>query len=180
MTQLRSLQEKWWAGWRPLGKGPLRSPSSCRDSLGPSWQTGVRVGTEVLAKVFPEPRNTLHAFRVKRRPGPSYSTHCRIRLLPFSSVPFALLWGAHSRTKTVSQSKMEPCRTLHALSHTWGGTYRELSMISQSWLSLILFFAAHGLSFFTAWGILVPQPGMEPASPALQGRFLTTWPPRKF
>ena len=28
-------------------------------------------------------------------------------------------------------------------------------------------------------GILVPQPGTEPASPALQGRFLTTGPPGK-
>ena len=28
-----------------------------------------------------------------------------------------------------------------------------------------------------ACGILVPQPGMEPSSPALQGGFLTTRPP---
>ena len=40
----------------------------------------------------------------------------------------------------------------------------------------------HGLSgntCSTACGILVPQPGMEPVSSALQGRFLTTGPPRK-
>ena len=30
-----------------------------------------------------------------------------------------------------------------------------------------------------AWGIIVPQPGMEPTSPALEGRFLTTGPPGK-
>ena len=30
-----------------------------------------------------------------------------------------------------------------------------------------------------ACGILVPQPGMEPMSPALEGRFLTTGPPGK-
>ena len=32
------------------------------------------------------------------------------------------------------------------------------------------------LSCFTACGILVPPPGMEPVSPTLQGRFLTTGP----
>ena len=31
----------------------------------------------------------------------------------------------------------------------------------------------------TACGILVPQPGTEPASPTSQGRFLTTGPPGK-
>ena len=30
-----------------------------------------------------------------------------------------------------------------------------------------------------AWGILVPRPEMEPTSPALEGRFLTTGPPGK-
>ena len=36
-----------------------------------------------------------------------------------------------------------------------------------------------GLSCFEACGILVPQPGIEPVSPALPGRFLTTGPPGK-
>ena len=31
-----------------------------------------------------------------------------------------------------------------------------------------------------ACGILVPQPGIEPVTPALQGGFLTTGPPEKF
>ena len=35
---------------------------------------------------------------------------------------------------------------------------------------------AQGLSCPVALGILAPGPGIEPASPALQGRFLTTWP----
>ena len=30
-----------------------------------------------------------------------------------------------------------------------------------------------------AWGILVPGLGIEPLSPALEGRFLTTGPPGK-
>ena len=35
------------------------------------------------------------------------------------------------------------------------------------------------LSCHTALGILIPSPGIEPASPALQGEFLTTGPPGK-
>ena len=38
---------------------------------------------------------------------------------------------------------------------------------------------AHRLSCPMACGILVPQPGIEPASPALEGVFLTTGPPGK-
>ncbi|XP_043330359.1 phosphoinositide 3-kinase regulatory subunit 6 isoform X3 [Cervus canadensis] len=38
---------------------------------------------------------------------------------------------------------------------------------------------AHGLSSSSACGILVPQPGIEPMSSALQGGFLTTGPPEK-
>jgi len=36
--------------------------------------------------------------------------------------------------------------------------------------------AIHGLSGPIACGILVPQPGIKPAFPALEGRFLTTGP----
>ena len=39
--------------------------------------------------------------------------------------------------------------------------------------------AVHKLHFSMSYEILVPQPGIKPASPALQGRFLTTGPPRK-
>ena len=38
---------------------------------------------------------------------------------------------------------------------------------------------AHGLSCPGASGILVPQPGVEPASPALEGILLTPGPPGK-
>ena len=38
---------------------------------------------------------------------------------------------------------------------------------------------AHGFSFSVVCGILVPQPGLELAVLALQGRFLTTGPLRK-
>ena len=39
--------------------------------------------------------------------------------------------------------------------------------------------AAHRLSCPTACGILIPQPGIKPMSPALEGGFLTTGPPGK-
>ena len=39
--------------------------------------------------------------------------------------------------------------------------------------------AAHRLSRPAAFGILVPRPGIEPASPALEGGFLNTVPPGK-
>ena len=39
--------------------------------------------------------------------------------------------------------------------------------------------AVRGLSCPMACGILVPQPGIEPMSPALEGRVLTTGPPGK-
>ena len=39
--------------------------------------------------------------------------------------------------------------------------------------------AARGLSCPAACGILVPWPGIEPVSPVMEGRFLTTGPPRK-
>ena len=38
---------------------------------------------------------------------------------------------------------------------------------------------AQGFSCPGAYGILVPGPGMKPASPALEGGFLTTGPPGK-
>ena len=39
--------------------------------------------------------------------------------------------------------------------------------------------AMHGLVALEAYEIPVPQPGLEPPSPALQGRFLTTGLPGK-
>ena len=39
--------------------------------------------------------------------------------------------------------------------------------------------AVCGLSYLGACGILVLSPGIEPASSALEGRFITTGPPRK-
>ena len=54
-------------------------------------------------------------------------------------------------------------------------------------LSFFFFFAALGLLLHASFslcciecGILVPEKGMESSSPALEGRFLTTGPPRQF
>ena len=38
---------------------------------------------------------------------------------------------------------------------------------------------AHGLSCPAACGLLVPRPGIEPTSPAMEGAFFTTGPPGK-
>ena len=49
-------------------------------------------------------------------------------------------------------------------------------VVSHGHLSLV---AVHGLSYPLACGIFVPWPGIEPASPPLEGRFLTTGVPGK-
>ena len=46
------------------------------------------------------------------------------------------------------------------------------------WLSRVLVVACRPRCYI-ACGILVPQPGTKPMSPALQGEFLTTGPPGK-
>ena len=48
--------------------------------------------------------------------------------------------------------------------------------LQSSWTLVV---AMHRLSCSVACGILVPQPGIKPSSPALKGGFLTTGPPRK-
>ena len=49
----------------------------------------------------------------------------------------------------------------------------------KCWLHWV-FMAASRLSCPEACGILVPRPGMEPKSPALEGGFLITGPPEKY
>ena len=45
--------------------------------------------------------------------------------------------------------------------------------------SSLILIVDYGLRCFVACGILVPRPGIEPVSPVLQSRFLTTGPPGK-
>ena len=53
----------------------------------------------------------------------------------------------------------------------WG--LRDLALWHPDFLAVV-----RGLRCSVARGILVPPPGMESVSPALQGRFLTIGPPR--
>ena len=58
--------------------------------------------------------------------------------------------------------------------------YLAVSILSWVMQDLLLWHTrAHRLSCSAACGILVPQPGIEPTSSALQGRFLTIGPPGK-
>ena len=60
---------------------------------------------------------------------------------------------------------------------TWDLSMRCVgSSLQCAGFSLVV---AHGLSCPVACGILVPQPGIDPTSPALEGGFLTTGPPGK-
>ena len=59
---------------------------------------------------------------------------------------------------------------------------QDLSLVfvdSLLWRAGVSLVVACGLSCPAARGILVPQPGIEPESPALEGRFFTTGPPGK-
>ena len=58
------------------------------------------------------------------------------------------------------------CRQDLSLQHT--GSKREASIVGM-----------HGLSCPAARGLLVPQPGVEPMAPALEGKLPTTGPPEK-
>ena len=57
------------------------------------------------------------------------------------------------------------------------------SLVCSTWALLLRstssVVVAHGLSCPVACGILVPRPGIEHMSPALEGRFFTTGPPGK-
>ena len=63
-----------------------------------------------------------------------------------------------------------------ALEHV-GSVVRGTQALSLRHVSSTV--VARGLSYPLACGILVPRPGMEPASPALEGGFFTTGPPGK-
>ena len=63
------------------------------------------------------------------------------------------------------------CRTLFL-------AYSSCGSWAQLWLMGSVVTACR-FSCSVACGILVPQPGIEPTSPALQGIFLTTGPPGK-
>ena len=55
-----------------------------------------------------------------------------------------------------------------------GRSLESLLNLSQYCFCFTFYFFGH-----KAPGILAPQPGIEPMSPALEGKFLTTGPPEK-
>ena len=61
--------------------------------------------------------------------------------------------------------------------HRAGASLVLRLLVEVCGLSLVV---VHGLSFLVACGILVPEPGIEVSSPALEDGFLTTGPPGKF
>ena len=65
--------------------------------------------------------------------------------------------------------------------HTGSSLHHERSFVYTDSLVVVPGFSSMALrlSCFMPCRILVPQPGLEPMSPALQGGFLTTGPPGK-
>ena len=69
------------------------------------------------------------------------------------------------------------CVCVHVLGLVVHGGFSSCGAWTLDYMSSV--FAAFRLSFPMACGILVPQPGIEPVSPALESKFLTTGPPGK-
>ena len=65
-------------------------------------------------------------------------------------------------------------RLFSAVSRLQGAQALQCSVQPQWLWCVSSIVVAHGLSFSAARGILVPRPGMEPGSPALEGGFLAT------
>ena len=69
------------------------------------------------------------------------------------------------------QDLLLPCKdslvVVHGLSHCGVPAPEHVGLV-VTW--------THRLSCFAVRGVLAPQPGLKPMSPALQGRFLTTGP----
>ena len=82
------------------------------------------------------------------------------------------LWG-HKESHTTERVNNNTNKINLAVSGLSWGT-QDLPLQLEVFLGV-----AHGLNCSAACGILVPPPGIEPESPALQGGFLTTGPPGK-
>ena len=59
----------------------------------------------------------------------------------------------------------------------WDLSLLQASLVAE--LRLLSLIGVHRLSCPKLCGISIPQPGMEPTSPALEGGFSTTGPPGK-
>ena len=104
------------------------------------------------------------------------------------------LGGSELKFSTEVKSAVEEGRIKLFLSLTacTSSHYRYILIIIDKFLKLYIFgcsgsllwsmgslVVVRGLSYPMAWGILVPGLGIEPLSPTLEGRFLTTEPPGK-
>ena len=76
---------------------------------------------------------------------------------------------------TITAMKIAGALSGHLLYAT---QFTHINLFFSFWL-LWVFTVGCGLSCFAVCGILVPPPGIEPTSPALEGGFLTTGPPGK-
>ena len=76
---------------------------------------------------------------------------------------------------TITAMKIAGALSGHLLYAT---QFTHINLFFSFWL-LWVFTVGCGLSCFAVCGILVPPPGIEPTSPALQGTFLTSGPPGK-
>ena len=98
--------------------------------------------------------------------GPGESMYCILTTLTNKSFIEIILFFSHNSILVVLFGSGE-CE----MGCFWGAV---LGLHCGMWASVV---AVCGLSCPTAHGILVPQPGIEPTSPALEGGFLTTGPP---
>ena len=85
----------------------------------------------------------------------------------------AVLWSSFSLRQKAAQ---HPSLLSFFFLGCIGFSYSKESLLQLVNFSLLV---TPGLSCPSACGILVPQPGIEPASSALQGGFLTNGPPGK-
>ena len=73
-------------------------------------------------------------------------------------------------------------RCFNIIPASWSIHWHFFFLILLQWVFLAIpgfFVVTRGLSCLTAYGILVPWPGIKPVSPALYHGFLTTEPPGK-
>ena len=110
---------------------------------------------------------------VSSRPHTSWRTSCLSAHLPASTVSYLIPFLRYLKARIFPFFLLLFSKYLFIYLAAVGcGTWDRS-------LRCILLFAALGLSYPTACETLVPPPGGESASPALEGRFLTTGPSRK-
>ena len=98
-------------------------------------------------------------------------------VLSISTTTIISRWGCYNPLVYLLATPLDPSDLPH-------NSQRLACLFTYLWLcgcccSKDAAVVAQRLRCSQACGILVPQPGVEPTSPALEGRFLTTGPPGK-